>query len=62
MNYDYGVKSIKDRGYLHVESCIIEEIDENGQILNGPLELIHDGCPTEFENVSFIEKMRGKRY
>ena len=62
MDFEYGNKVLKDRGYLHVESCTLEEIDEDGNILNGPLELIHDGCPTKFGSMSIIDNMRGKSF
>lgn len=60
MGFEYGNKVLKDRGYLHIESCTFEEIDENGNILNGPLELIHDGCPNKFGSMSIIENMRDR--
>ena len=60
MGYDYGNKGIQERGFLHVKSCTFEEIGRDDQVLFGPLELLHDGCPTKFEDVSFLENLRGE--
>ena len=58
MDFDYEDKAIRERGFLHIETCTFEEFAKNDTRIFGPLEVLHDGCPTEFSGVSFLENLR----